>query len=371
VFKDGDTVRLLTRSGLDWTNRLPSLAALVARTTADTMVLDCELVALRPDGLSSFADLQSALSAGRDGDLVLYAFDLLHLNGLDLRGCRLDTRKAAMEKLDFWNGRLRFSDHIQGDAGPVRRQACTMGLEGIIAKRADSRYRAGRGPDWVKLKCAGREEFVVIGWTPPRRSRVGIGALELGFYDPDGALHYAGGVGTGFTDGELRALRVRLDALGEETPEGLMVSGEALDRKIVWVEPALVAEIQFVGWSGAGRLRHAVYLGLREDKAARDVIRPVPDAESPRQALPASHSGTLVTAPAPRKDTPPRRALAVVTTPARRTLTHPDKQLWPGVTKQDLADYWAKVAEAALPGWDRRAAFFPETRDEGHEPGVA
>lgn len=350
VFKEGEQVRLVTRSGLDWTKRLPSIAALIRRAAVDTILLDCELVALRPDGLSSFAELQAALSAGRDRDLVLFAFDVLHLDGQDLRGCRLDARKAVMEKLDIWNGHLRFSDHIEGDAGPVRRQACTMGLEGIIAKRADAPYHAGRGAAWIKLKCAGREEFVVVGWTPPSRSRVGIGALELGFYDPDGALHYAGGVGSGFTDGELRALRVRLDDTGEEPALQLQVSGEALDRKIVWVRPELVAEVQFVGWSGAGRLRHAVYLGLREDKPARDVVRPVPDAEAPRKPLPGSHSGMLVTAAAPRKDGQPMRAVALAAAPARGKLTHPDKQLWPGVTKQDLADYWEAVAEAALPG---------------------
>ena len=349
VFKDGETVRLTTRTGQDWTSRMPGVAARIRQIDVDTLLLDCELVALRPDGLSSFADLQAALSAGRDGDLVLFAFDVLHLNGLDLRGCRLDVRKAVMDKLHFWTNRLRFSDHILGEAGPVRRQACTMGLEGIIAKRADAPYRPGRSADWVKLKCAGREEFVVVGWTPPSRSRVGIGALEMGFYDAKGNLHYAGGVGTGFTDGELRALRVRLDAITEESPPPLLVTGEKLDNKIVWVRAELVAEVQFVGWSGAGRLRHAVYLGLREDKPANEVVRAVPDADSPRKLLPGSHSGVLVNAPAPRADAPARRGvIKAVARPGG--LTHPDKQLWPGFTKQDLADYWTSVADAALPG---------------------
>jgi bifunctional non-homologous end joining protein LigD len=361
VFKQGETVRLVTRNGLDWTHRLPSVAALVSKTSPATMLLDCELVALRPDGLSSFADLQAALSAGRDADLVLFAFDLLHLNGQDLRPCRLDTRKAAMDRLDIWSNRLRFSDHIEGDAGPVRRHACSMGLEGIIAKRADAPYRPGRGTDWVKLKCAGREEFIVLGWTAPNRSRVGIGALQLGFFDPDGKLHYAGGVGTGFTDGELRTLRIKLDDMHAGSPPGLLVSGEPVDRKIVWVRPELVAEVQFVGWSGSGRVRHAVYLGLREDKTPREVVRPVPDAEIPRQPLRRSHSGMVVTARAARTAAPatrvapkPAAAAPSRTRPASGDsaprLTHPDKELWPGVTKQDLADYWVAVADAALPG---------------------
>lgn len=357
AFKQGGTVRLVTRSGLDWTARMPSVAALISQTSPEAMLLDCELVALRPDGLSSFADLQAALSAGRDGALVLFAFDLLHLDGMDLRPCRLDVRKAAMDRLAIWNDRLRFSDHIQGDAGPVRRQACTMGLEGIIAKRADAPYRPGRGADWIKLKCAGREEFVVLGWTPPHRSRVGIGALELGFYDPDGRLHYAGGVGTGFTDGELRSLRVRLDELSAEQPPGLLVSGEKVDRKIVWVRPELVAEVQFTGWSGAGRVRHGVYLGLREDKPAQEVVRAVPDPEVAREALQPSHSGVIVMAHPPQargvKDQPRSAAPMQRSAPSagpRSALTHPEKELWPGITKQDLADYWQAVASAALPG---------------------
>jgi bifunctional non-homologous end joining protein LigD len=369
VFKQGDTVRLTTRNGLDWTARLPSIAALIRQTAPHSMLLDCELVALRPDGLSSFADLQAALSAGRDGDLVLFAFDLLHLDGNDLRPCRLEVRKAEMESLHIWNDRLRFSDHIEGDAGPVRRQACSMGLEGIIAKRASAPYRPGRGSDWLKLKCAGREEFVVLGWTPPSRSRVGIGALELGFYDGDGALHYAGGVGTGFTDGELRALRIHLDEIATESPPELLTSGEKVDRKIVWVRPELVAEVQFTGWSGAGRLRHAVYLGLREDKTAAEVVRPLPDPDVPRAPLHPSHSGMLVTAPAPQKSAPqksaaqkqapqksapPQRPVLQRSVPptaaSASRLTHPNKELWPGVTKQNLADYWTTVAEAALPG---------------------
>jgi bifunctional non-homologous end joining protein LigD len=326
VFKDGDAVRLVTRTGQDWTKRLPTLAAAVARLTPGAMLLDGELVALRPNGLSSFADLQAAMSHGRDADLVLFAFDLLHLDGLDLRPCRLDARKAAMGALNIWSDRIRFSDHIDGDAGPVRRQACTMGLEGIIAKRADAPYRPGRGQDWVKLKCAGREEFIVLGWTPPAGTRAGLGALHLGFFDPGGHLHYAGGVGSGFTDGELRTLRARLDRIAADPPEELLFSGAKPDSKIDWARPELVAEVQFVGWSGDGRLRHAVYLGLREDKSVSEVVRPVP--EQGTQAKPVPHGKSA----------------------AATKLTHPDKQLWPGVTKQDLADYWAAVAEAALPG---------------------
>ena len=301
AFKDAETVRLLTRNGLDWTHRIKPLAAAVAALVPDKMVLDGEMVALRPDGLSSFADLQAALSDNKTGALVYYAFDLLYLDGWDLRPCPLEARKAAMAKLSIWTDTIRLSDHIDGEAGRVRRQACSMGLEGIIAKKADAPYRAGRNGDWLKLKCANREEFVVVGWTPPAGSRTGLGSLHVGFYDAGGALHYAGGVGTGFKDEELATLRKRLEPLAAPAPEGLLLSGEKPDAKLTWVLPELVAEVQYAGWSGAGRVRHAVYLGLREDKPAAEVVRDVPDPEAKREVYRARRSAVIVHA------TPPAR----------------------------------------------------------------
>ncbi len=353
AFKRGSEVRLLTRNGLDWTHRMSALAAAVGRLGPSSMVLDGELVALRPDGMTSFADLQAALSDNRTDGLVFYAFDLLHLDGWDLRPCRLDGRKAAMAQLGIWTDMVRFSDHIAGDAGPIRRQACTMGLEGIIAKRADSAYRAGRSADWVKLKCSNREEFVVLGWTPPAGSRTGIGSLHLGFHDGAGVLHYVGGVGTGFKDDELAVLRAKLEPLAAEAPAGMLLSGERPDTKIIWVKPDLVAEVQYPGWSGAGRIRHGVYLGLREDKPAAEVVRDVPDPEAKREPFRARRSGTVVTAKAPsRMAVAPRKAApSTPSEPAGAVkLSHPDKELWPGITKQMLADYWRTVAQAALPG---------------------
>ena len=348
AFKDGKAVRLLTRNGLDWTHRLTDVAAQIARTSPTAAVVDGELVALKPDGVSSFPDLQAALSDGRDGGLLFFAFDLLHLNGWDLRPCRLDARKSVLAGLDIWSDRVRYSDHVTGDAGPVRRQACTMGLEGIIAKQADAPYRAGRNRDWLKLKCQGREEFVVVGWTPPAGSRSGIGALHLGFYDAGGALHYVGAVGTGFDDKELRALRKRLDPLAAPPPDDMRLTAEKPDRKVTWVRPELVAEVQFVGWSGAGRVRHAVYLGLREDKAAAEIVRDIPDPDVPRASL-RPQRASVVTARPPAKRAPAARKPVALDTSAVR-LTHPDREMWPGVTKQMLADYWAAVAPAALPG---------------------
>ncbi|MBN9509219.1 MAG: DNA ligase D [Alphaproteobacteria bacterium] len=349
VWLDHGRVRLRTRTGQDWTARLPALARAVAGLKVEAALLDGELVALREDGTSNFPDLQAALSAGRDGQLFYYVFDLLHLDGWDLRPCALRDRKAALEKLADWGSMLRYSTHVEGDSAAVRRRACAMNLEGILCKRADAPYRPGRGRDWLKLKCQGREEFVVLGWTPPAGSRRGFGALHLGYYDPEGALHYAGGVGSGFDARELTALHKRLDPLAAPMPK-LLVSREPVDAAINWVRPDLVAEVQFAAWSGGGRLRQAVFLGLREDKPARDVVRAIADPASARTAFAgrarAAHRGArIVTARAPEKRAATVEGVAI---------THPDRPLWPGVTKQDLAEYWQRVAAAALPGLVRR-----------------
>jgi bifunctional non-homologous end joining protein LigD len=352
VFKDGDSVRLLTRNGLDWTHRLMHVAKAVAALPAKTMLADGELVALRTDGVSSFSDLQGALSDGKDGGLTLYLFDLLYRDGYDLRGVPLVTRKAALVESVPGEGMIRVSDHLEGLTDRVRQTACSMGLEGIICKRADSVYRGGRSRAWLKLKCQGREEFLVLGWTSPQRSRSGLGSLHLGYYDAKGGLHYAGGCGSGFSEKVLGDLAGRLKGMAAEAPAKLLLTDEKPPAGLHWVTPDLVAEVQFTGWSGAGRLRHPVFLGLREDKAPRDVVREVPDPEAPRRALGDrdSHSGRIV-----RAVKPAARAAEVDGV----RLTHPDRELWPGdgappITKQDLADYWRAIAEVALHGIARR-----------------
>jgi len=370
--EDG-AVRLVTRNGHDWTDRLPAVALAVSGLDVQAALLDGELVALEPSGVSSFPALQAALSAGRDDSLHYYVFDLLYLNGWDLRPCALRDRKNVLAELSDWRGMLRWSDHMEGAPGAMQREACRMKLEGIICKQAGAPYSAGRGYGWVKMKCQNREEFIVLGWTPPRGSRAGFGALHLGYHDREGRLHYAGGVGTGFSDEQLAALRGRLDDLAADPPAGLLVAGEPLEKSIRWVRPALVAEVQFAAWSGAGRVRHAVYLGMREDKVATEVVRDVADAAAGRVATtPPAGKGNASERTRPVIAVPPRRAAAItaarpasriVTAPApaqRRTtigrisLSHPERALWPGITKQDLAEYWQAVADHALPGLAHR-----------------
>ena len=311
--QDG-AVRLLTRNGLDWADRMPAVAAAIAGLGLRSALLDGELVALRPDGVSSFPMLQAALKAGRDGSLVFYAFDLLHLDGWDLHGCTLLDRKRVLAGAASWGSAVRYSDHVVGQAAEMHCSARRMKLEGIICKRADAPYRPGRSSDWLKVKCLGREEMIVLGWTAPARRRVGLGALQLGYHDPEGRLHYAGAVGTGFSDSALASLHERLDGMAAPVPpELLAAAGEPIDPATHWVRPELVAEIKYTGWSGAGRLRHAVYLGLRQDKTAGAVVREVADPEAPRTMVQPRRAGDAV-APA-RKGwhgaVPPRRVAAL------------------------------------------------------------
>jgi bifunctional non-homologous end joining protein LigD len=266
---------------------------------------------------------------------------------------------------------LRYSDHHEGDTARMRQAACKMKLEGIICKQANAPYRPGRGRDWLKVKCQGREELLVIGWTEPAGSRTGLGALHLGYYDQRGKLHYAGGVGTGFSDETLAMLRDRLDGLGTAPPRGLMLAGEDLERTIHWVRPDLIAEVSFTAWSGAGRVRHAVFLGLREDKAPKDVVREPADPKAERRTVTpkdyigsAKKQGPIIAVPPKRSATQPARASsAIITAKAPRartetiegvTLTHPDRPLWPNITKRDLVQYWQAVADHALPGLVQR-----------------
>ena len=363
VRKDGDQVRIITRNGLDWTARLPALAEAVAALAPDRLMLDGELVALDKAGVSSFARLQEAFSAKRTKPLIYYAFDLLHHDGTDLRPRSLSERRDALEALlqaapD--GGLLRYSEHLASDAARVKKEACAVGLEGIVCKRLDAPYRPGRGADWLKVKCQNREEFVILGYTPPAGSRQGLGSLQLGFHDDAGQLHFVGGCGTGFSAAVLRTLTERLQALRLDRPLS-MLGTETPPRDTIWIRPDLVAELEFAGFTGGGMLRHASFLGLREDKPADEVVRPVPPSDARRVEL-GTRAGKprAAATPAPA----PTRSRIVVAKKTERgaaeiagqRISHADRILWPAegklpaLTKQDLAQYWETVADHAAPG---------------------
>ncbi len=335
-------VRLSTRSGLDWTAKFPALATRLAELPVKSALIDGEIVHLQADGTTNFGHLQDAIATGRTETLVFYGFDLLHLDGWDLTGAPLEDRKAALASLvpPPADGGLRYSDHQIGRGPDFFRHACGYGLEGIVSKRRDSLYRPGRHDSWLKVKCASREEFVVIGFSDPAGGRRGLGALMLGYYDPQGELHYAGRVGTGFSDAQLVELRTQLDRLApakrpvKALPKGAVVKG------VHWTEPALVAEIRYAGWTADAVLRHAAFMGLREDKDAKEVVRDMPS--SPPASEPAK--------PAPQR-APVSIARDGSTVFEGVRLTHADRVLYPdnGITKLDLARYYADAADWTLP----------------------
>jgi bifunctional non-homologous end joining protein LigD len=324
-------VRLTTRSGLDWTGRFPELGQEFSRLAVKAALIDGEVALPAADGTTSFSGLQEALAAGRTGGLSFFAFDLLYRDGWDLTGATLDDRKRALAEIipQDAQGFLRYSDHQIGEGPAILRQACNFGLEGIVSKRRDAPYHAGRDASWRKVKCANREDFAIVGFTDPEGGRAGFGALLLGRFDGERRLRYAGRVGTGFSTVRLETLRRQLDPLTRDAPTAALP--EAMPRKGVhWVEPALVAEIQFAGWTADALLRQASFVGLRDDKCPIEAA-----AEAP--------------APAAAAVGPPARDGSLVFAEVR--LTHPERLLFPdaGLTKLGLAQYYAAIAPWALP----------------------
>ena len=329
---EGGSVKLLTRSGLDWTAKMPSVARAFAKLALDSALVDGEVVALDAQGVSDFQALQNSLNAGREGGLVYYAFDLLHLNGQDLRERPLTERKAALGRLlakapAAVRSTLRLSEHVVGGGPEFFHKACELGVEGIVSKRADAPYRSGRGRDWLKVKCTKRQEFVIVGYTDPAGSRSHFGALLLAV-ETDAGLRYSGRVGTGFSEESLAELHRRLAPLKRRSVELLQAPRGADARGVHWVEPVLVAEVAFSSRTEDELLRHPTFLGLRDDKPAEDVK--AEHAQETSVAVAAS-------APAARSKAYP--------------LTHADKVLYPeqGITKRDLLDYYALVAARMLP----------------------
>jgi bifunctional non-homologous end joining protein LigD len=274
---DHGKVKLLTRKGLDWTKRFPGVAEAVAKLPAETALIDGELVSEDADGISRFSLLQQDLTSARHDRMALYAFDLMHLDGVDLKPLPLVERKGALAKLlgHRTRGALRYSESLT-ERGPVLlKQACKMGLEGIISKRVDAPYRSGRGHDWLKAKCSDRQEFVVAGFTPSTADAHAVGALVLAVYDR-GKLRYSGRVGTGFTHDTARTLYRTLKTHARKTSPIEPVPAEERGRRApIWVDPMMVVEVDFHGWTHSDRVRQGSFQGVRQDKAAKDVVHEV------------------------------------------------------------------------------------------------
>jgi bifunctional non-homologous end joining protein LigD len=345
-------VQLVSRNGKDWTKEFPEVARAVGRLQAGTALLDGEVAAVLPSGATSFQALQQRGSS-KATPLVYFAFDLLHLDGWDLRPAKLEDRKEVLRRLlESAPASLRFSDHVRGQGAEFFEVARTTGLEGVVSKRAGAPYREGRGGDWRKAKCRLTQE-VVIGGFAPSSDGGSIGALLVGFYE-DERLVYAGKVGSGLAGRLLTDLEHRLEARPRKASPFADVPAE-MRRGARWVEPDLVAQVEFSEWTDDGRMRQPVLLGLREDREARHVVRERPgtvegggvDTVSAGRPWEALRSHATRTHGASGEE--------VVDLLGVR-LTHPDRVYYPdlGFTKLDLALYYVSIADAVLPHLEGR-----------------
>lgn len=372
--------QIMSRTGKEWTGNFPSVERCVARLPVDTAWLDGEVVVVEADGRTSFQALQNALTTDHAEKLHYFVFDLPYLNGYDLRRVPLLARKRVLETLlESAPPALRYSAHVQGSGQEFFRQACKLRLEGMIAKRAQSKYQSGRCRDWVKVKCSQRQEMVVGGYTDPEGTRSGFGALLLGVYEPDGTLRYSGKVGTGFNEATLNSLHKRLKALEIKSPAFGNPPRGYEAKGAHWVRPELVAEIEFTEWTHDGTLRHPSFQGLREDKKARDVVRerpadidavtdaPAAKKKAGKSKSTASAAQTKKASRATQSAAPKKRVNDTKAPPAAKSakaaandngavvagirISNPSKILYPeaGITKHDLALYYEGVSEWILP----------------------
>jgi len=322
---DGKTLKLLTRKNLDWTDRFRTIAAALKQLGLASAWLDGEIVVEETSGVSSFNGLQADLSTGRQDRMRYYLFDVLYCDGYDLTKATLIDRKNLLQQMLAGvpqHSPIRFSDHIEQDGPLVFAHAGRLGLEGIISKRKDLPFRAGRGDHWLKAKCVAREEFVILGYIPSTVAPGSAGALLLGYYF-NKKLYYAGRVGTGWSQDEARALRDALEKLNAARPALANQMPAGSEKGVRWAKPKLVGEVQHRGWSEDRLIRQSSFKGLREDKSADEIV--FDELPKPGRSLGPMDIGGV-------------------------RLTHPERVLFEdGVTKQALAEFYAGIADWILP----------------------
>jgi bifunctional non-homologous end joining protein LigD len=270
-------IRILTRGGHDWTHRFPEIADAARALGPATMIIDGEAVVLDPEGRSDFGLLQKSLGASgnkagnRASDAMLYAFDLIYLDGHDLRGVEYRSRRHLLEDLlNGHDGAIQLSEELDADPEVLLEHACRLGLEGIVGKDRDQPYRSGRTGDWVKVKCVDSEAFFVVGYEPSGLLG-GFASLLLAAYRDDELVH-VGNVGTGFKEAETLKLCKILDKLRWKQKRPPVETTDA-GGSVVWVQPTLIAEVEFRSWTADGKLRHASYKGLRARQDNAEVFR--------------------------------------------------------------------------------------------------
>ncbi len=323
----GGHAKVYTRSGLDWTGKFAAIADAAAQLPVDAALIDGEIVAFK-DGRPDFSTLKDAISNA--GDMTLFAFDLLELDGEDLTALPTLDRKARLRGIVDDGTRIQFAEHVLGSGEALFETMCREGLEGVVSKRADAPYAGARNRTWLKAKCIQRQEFVIVGWTPSDKNR-GFKSLLLGLHE-DGGFRYAGKVGTGFDHAMMDDLAERMAALAVETPSVDAASikpHKAALRGAKWIRPELVAEIAYAEITPDRVLRHSSFLGLRGDKAADDVVAEIPEpAPEPAPAAPEVH----------------------IKVSSRDRVIFPESD----VTKGELADYYAEMSPIMLPWAGRR-----------------
>ncbi|SNB61655.1 ATP-dependent DNA ligase LigD phosphoesterase module /ATP-dependent DNA ligase LigD polymerase module [Arboricoccus pini] len=329
----GQDVRILTRSGLDWTARFPRLANAIGAMGLESALIDGEIVAVRADGGTDFSRLVATLKAGDDAGLSYFAFDLLRVAGEDLRSLPLIERKERLKGLlgdTARTGPIFYTDHLRQGGARMLETLCQKGFEGIVAKAIDAPYRAGRSKSWLKVKCGKDQEFVIVGYRPSDKQP--FASLLLATREAK-QLRYAGRVGSGFDARDFEDLGRRFVELARANPAMDLKVPAAIRRDARWIEPQLVAAIAFAGFTGEGIIRHGRFKGLRLDKPAKEVV-----LEEPLE---------LEAAAAPV----PKPATSVAGEVAGVRLTHPGRMLYARqkITKLDVARYYAAVASFMLP----------------------